>query len=200
MCVFKGEGITLIIERIDEKKLMIMLEEEDMNSLELTYDKVSWKNQKFKLLVAKLLALAKFRTGFSVDDCKLSIETVPQNPGCLLIFTLFPDLKKNTDALVPMADETRCPYIYRFDAVDDLFELFCKLERVKNHGIKSLILFRLSKKLFAVVYLNNDIVPRHTLALLDEYSDQIAYDSLTEARLREFGEPVARLDSRFMVC
>ncbi len=182
----------MIIERIDEKKLMIMLEEQDMNSLELTYDKVSWKNQKFKVLIAKLLALAKFKTGFSVDESKLSIETMPQGSGCVIIFTLSPEKKgKNkgeNEELITYETENLESYIYKFDKIDDLLEVCEKIEKMQETGIKSSMIFDMNNTYFVLLYPTGAIIPQSVSVILNEYGSEVEYSRILEANLHEFGK------------
>ncbi len=190
MC-FKEGGSILIIERIDEKKLMIMLEEQDMSSLELTYDKVSWKNQKFKVLVAKLLALAKFKTGFSADDGQLSIETMPQGSGCVIIFTLSPESKdkskNNAIDLLTDGTEASSSYIYKFDRTDDLLEVCDKIEKMEKSVIKSSTIFYLNNTYFVLIHPGGKILPEAVSVILNEYGNELEYSKVFEAYLNEFG-------------
>jgi Negative regulator of genetic competence, sporulation and motility len=189
----------LIIERIDEKKLMIMLEEQDMNSLELTYDKVSWKNQKFKVLVAKLLALAKFKTGFSVDENKLSIETMPQGSGCVLIFTLSaekdPRATDENTALIPYETIDLKSYIYKFDNIDDLLEVCEKIQKMQKTGIKSSTIFYMNNTYFVLLYPDELILPEAVSVLLNEYGNEVEYSRIFEANLHEFGQLIHSKDA-----
>ena len=189
----------MIIERIDEKKLMIMLEEQDMNSLELTYDKVSWKNQKFKVLVAKLLALAKFKTGFSVDENKLSIETMPQGSGCVLIFTLSaekdPRATADNTALNPYETVDLKSYIYKFDNIDDLLEACEKIQKMQKTGIRSSTIFYMNNTYFVLLYPDELILPEAVSVLLNEYGNEVEYSKIFEANLHEFGKLIHSNDA-----
>ncbi len=173
-----------------------MLEEQDMSSLELTYDKVSWKNHKFKLLVAKLLALAKFKTGFSVDDCRLSIETMPQGSGCVIIFTLFPEIEmKKTDSeksLVPSYLKERDPYIYRFDTLDNLLDMCKKLETVAEDSVRPDLIFSFKGKYFILIYPRPGYIDKATLAALDEYGTKMKQCKILGSHLIEFGKQIHR--------
>lgn len=183
----------MIIERIDEKRLMIMLEEQDMNSLELTYEGVSWKNHKFKLLIAKLLALAKFKTGFSVDDNKLSIETIPQGLGCVIIFTLFPKLKIKTgepDNLIACPTETDNPYIYKFDNAGNLLEVCERLGKINNSKIKSSSIYKVGKKYFMLIQPREDVLPGSVSVILSEYGKKVSSNRTSEAYLYESGKVI----------
>lgn len=190
----------MIIEQIDKKRLMIMLESEDMNSLELTYENISWKNYKFKLLVAKLLALAKFKTGFSVDNCKLSIETIPQGLGCVIIFTLFPDIniessskKQHNDFNIEENNDTvdivnTEPFIYKFDSVDDLFSICGKLSKMRKTNIIRSSVVKLGGSYHILVYPKNIDLPLNVSTILSEYGDKIKFSRTLEAYLYEFGQ------------
>lgn len=194
MCIFRG-GIKLFIERIDEKRLMIVLQEDDMNSLDLTYEAISWKNHRFKLLVAKLLALAKFKTGFSVDDCKLSIETIPQGAGCMIIFTLFPKLKPETispdNAPVSSPKEANInPYIYKFNSGKDLLDVCEQLGKINRSNIGSNSVFRLGEKYYMIIYPNDAALPKNISVILSEYGQQVRFSKVYEAHLYESGKVI----------
>lgn len=186
-------GLKLIIEQIDDKKLMIMLEEEDMDSLNLTYDKISWKNTKFKMLIAKLLALAKFKTGFSVDNCKLSIETIPQGSGCVIIFTLFPELKvesNSLDGMVSFNSSNFEPYIYKFKNSDDLLNVCDKISRIKSSKINSSTAFKVKDDYFIVIYPKEENFPENVSVILSEYGKKIKFSRTSEAYLYESGRVI----------
>lgn len=185
----------MIIERVDEKKLLIMLEEQDMDSLGFTYEEISWKNYKFKLLIAKLLALAKFRTGFSVDNCKLSIETVPQGLGCVIIFTLFPKLKlkaSESGGRVVCTTKPSEPYIYKFKNGEDLMEVCEKLGKIKNSEIKSSSVFRIGQKYYMVIKPTGTLLPGRISVVLSEYGNKIKFSKTSEAYLYESGRVIHR--------
>ncbi len=185
----------MFIERIDEKRLMIVLEEGDMNSLDLTYEGISWKNHRFKLLVAKLLALAKFKTGFSVDDCKLSIETIPQGAGCMIIFTLFPKLKPETISVDDTSDPpskgvSANPYIYKFSSGKDLLDVCEQLGKINSSNIGSNSVFRLGEKYFMIIYPDNTMLPKNISVILSEYGQQVKFSKVCEAQLYESGKVI----------
>lgn len=191
----------MIIEQIDKKRLMIMLEGEDMNSLELTYEKISWKNHKFKLLVAKLLALAKFKTGFSVDNCKLSIETIPQGSGCVIIFTLFPEISIKSTPINESAEElsiepndldiiTNNPFIYKFDDIDDLLNICKQISKMKKTNIVKSSVINLYGHYYILVYPKDIDLPMFVSTVLSEYGNQLKFSRALEAYLYEFGKIV----------
>lgn len=183
----------MIIEQIDEKRLMIMLESNDMNSLELTYEKISWKNRKFKLLVAKLLALAKFKTGFSVDDSKLSIETIPQGDGCVIIFTLFPEIDIKSSAAIPPDTYEKVkiihndPFIYKFGSIDDLLDACYRLDKIDTSTINRSCAIRLDESYYIMVYPSAEELSLSVSTLLNEYGSSVRFSRTLESYLYEFG-------------
>jgi hypothetical protein len=72
---------------IFEKRFAIVAQSED----EIVPDRTTLAK-----ISDKLLTIDGIETGFSIGDRKLSIETIPQGSGCLIIFTLFPESKVKT--------------------------------------------------------------------------------------------------------
>ena len=81
-------GVVMILDKIDEKRLLIALSSEDMDFLDITFNQLDWKNDYSREIIKNLLAKAESEIGFSSSNKKLLIEAIPQSNGCFVIITL----------------------------------------------------------------------------------------------------------------
>ena len=67
----------MILDKIDEKRLLIALSSEDMDFLDITFNQLDWKNDYSREIIKNLLARAESEIGFSSSNKKLLIEAIP---------------------------------------------------------------------------------------------------------------------------
>lgn len=160
-----------------------------MESLGITYENVSWNNDKFRILVARLLALAKIETGFDIDNYKLSIETIPQNKGCVIIFTLSkkPISKQSETRKKFRIVNKSQPYIYKFNRLEDMLSACQKLHRLKRGKIKNSSILSLKNEYFLIVY-SVEPLAKSASVLLSEYGENVKSNNASIAYLYESGK------------
>lgn len=182
----------MIIERIDKKRLLIVLENYDMTSLGISYNDISWEDKNSRIIMARLLTLAKIETGFSIENCKLSIQALPQYNGCAIIFTIspYPKHKSNKNNNKSHFKSEYKTSIYKFDKIEHLFSL-CK--KIKNHisEIKDSIILKIKNFYYLVLYYNSKL-PMYTDTLLSEYACPLKSNKITISHLCEQGTLIGK--------
>ena len=83
----------MILELVDESRLLIILSPEDMEDYQLTFDSLDWQNGHSRSVIKEFLRMACRQKGFCPGDSRLLIEAVPDEEGCVLLVTMLPEEK-----------------------------------------------------------------------------------------------------------
>ena len=187
----------MVIEQINAKKLLIVLEEKDMDELGLTYENISWSNQKSREIIAKLLTLAKIETGFSIENYKLSIETLPQFNGCIIIFTLSSDdykedtVEKNKTHLNNTVSNTM---IYKFDNLDDILKICKQLYNLYESETYKSDIYTYKSEYYLVIHTYEEI-KKTVYIMLSEYGEMLKKNKMFISYLDEYGDIIKKDDA-----
>lgn len=193
----RGREILLVIEQINAKKLLIVLEEKDMDELGLTYESISWSNQKSREIMAKLLTLAKIETGFSIENYKLSIETLPQFNGCIIIFTLASDsykeniVESNKTYLNKAKSNTM---IYKFDNLDDILKICKQLYNLYESETYKSDVYTYKNEYYLVIHTYEEI-KKPVYIMLSEYGEMLKQNKIFISYLDEYGDIIKKDDA-----
>lgn len=179
----------MILDKIDEKRLLIALSSEDLDLLNITFKQLDWKNDYSKEIIKNLLVRAKKEIGFSVDNNKLLIEAIPQPNGCFVLVTLLSNNSKKSRKIYKIKNNSK-PFVFLFD---DLESLFNSIERIYNRSFvfsnSSIVQFKNSY--YIVLYLNGSISSK-LLAIISEYGDFVGKNNITAARIFEKGNVIIK--------
>ena len=102
----------MILELVDESRLLIILSPEDMEDYQLTFDSLDWQNGHSRSVIKEFLRMACRQKGFCPGDSRLLIEAVPDEEGCVLLVTMLPEekakrkvyrIKENQPSLTPFS-------------------------------------------------------------------------------------------------
>lgn len=177
----------MIIELIDETRLLISLDEEDMLTFDLTFERFFWKDKHSKDVITELLKLAKEKTGFSVEGHKLMIEAIPQGEGCMILFTLLPKSEEGARKIYKIKNKGEL-FVYVFDNADNMLSAVKRLFAIKN-GLYDSQLLHYKNKYYLVIYTNRGLPPPVGI-LLSEYANLKGKERATLARILEYGTTV----------
>jgi len=74
---------------VSENKLKIVLTNEDMESMDITYDEIDYENTNTKKILREIFDTAKRLTGFDASCEKIFVEVHPdrKNEGCMISVT-----------------------------------------------------------------------------------------------------------------
>lgn len=180
----------MILEKIDETRLLIALSDEDMKSLDISFKELDWTDDYSRKVIKKLLHRAKNETGFSTDENKLMIEAIPQLNGCFVLVTLL--AQKSHDNIprkfYKIKNNSR-PFIFSFKNSENLICAVERLYNLQNKFIENKII-KYKNQYFFILYLNGFISSR-LLAILSEYGVLIGKDLVTAAKINERGKIIA---------
>ena len=187
----------MVIEQINEKKLLIVLEERDMHELGLTYERISWRDHKSRDVIAKLLTLAKIETGFSIDNYKLSIETLPQFNGCIIIFTLInssaeKEIKKSSKPRLNKSKSNTT--IYKFDSVDDVLKVCKQLYDLYKSSTYKSDVYTYRGQYYLVIH-SCDEIQKPIYIMLSEYGKVLKQNKIFMSYLDEYGDVIKKDDA-----
>lgn len=165
---------------IEKNKLIIFLDGQDMDNFDITYNSISWQDEKTRTVIAKLLTLAQQKTGFSINKSKLSIEVMPQFNGCAILFTL---KTKHIIKSEPSSDDTYKPIILNTNNVENIMSL-CETSGEFWTEIESNTLFLLSNQYFLLVYPKDKFSDKF-LSTIEEYGITVKSNPVLIAWLKE---------------
>ena len=177
----------MILDKIDEKRLLIALSDEDMDLLDITFKQLDWKNDYSREVIKNLLIRAKQETGFSSENSKLLIEAIPQTNGCFVLVTLLSNKLKRSRRVYKIKNNTK-PIIFHFE---DAEALFGAIERIYAHDValSDSALVKVDDSYYAVLYLNGPVSSK-LQAIISEYGNQVGKNFIFAARLLEKGNIV----------
>lgn len=178
----------LILEKIDENRLLIALSSEDMDILDLNLNRLNFKDEYSKQIVRQLLLKAKNEIGFYFDDDKIVVEVIPQNDGCFVLITLIS--KKSLGRKIYKVKEDEKVYLFEFKSVDSLLDVIKLLYNKNLFDFKNTAISCQSKYYF-IIYSNGSI-PINLQSILTEYGRLLSDDYISAARVIELGRVLAK--------
>ena len=183
-----GGCAILILEKIDEKRLLIALSSKDMYLLDLTFKQLSWKNAYSRQVIKKILNRAEIEIGFFVNNSQLMIEAIPQNSGCFVLVTLLS--KKNLGRKVFKIKEEMKPYLFEFKSLEDLL---CAIERLYNRkkGKNKNTVFEYNKSYYILIN-TNGYIASDLQTILTEYGNLIGRNRVSTSKIIELGTLIAQ--------
>lgn len=178
----------LILEKIDETRLLIGLTGEDMDLLDLTFSQLNWKDDYSREVIWKLLSRAKKEIGFMTDDRQLMIEAIPQQDGCVVLITLL--AKLNRERKIFKIKENKKPYVFSFKSSEDLIRAIERLYDNECKFIRSTVL-EYNEKYYIILYIQGSVSTK-LQAVVSEYGELIGKDFIVAAQISEQGRIIAK--------
>lgn len=179
----------MFIEQLDSTRLLITLEQEDLNTFELEPYSISLENTETKSLLKQLLTLAAIKAGVPIRDRVLSVETLPYDCGCFLLVTIKPREKRRTykikndgKTILTAFPDTEA----MLNAVQQLYSSPAQMSDCslfEHGGIYYLTL----------THSNSDT--QIVRGILEEYGEILPCGSLSKSRLSEFYNTVCENDA-----
>ena len=169
----------MYIEVLNDKKLKVELEFDDMQKLNIDKNSFICRDLAAKRALKTILKDAYLQTGFDIFNTQLSVEIFPTvNNGCLILFT-------RTSAKRFKATAMRPKNVFVFSKIDDLID--CLKIILHKESLSGSVVYKLKSKYY--LYLDNKLqFDKSVLLVLSEYAFAKTYVSKTY--LDEFGEIV----------
>ena len=158
--------LILVIERLDETRLFVLLEQKDMEYYDITFEQPDWHDCHSRQIVRELLTLAQEETGFSVLNKKLLIEVMPERENCLILFTLLPKEEKKGRRIYKIKEESQT-VVYEFRNVENALSAIERL--YKQGGINGGSRLFLTNGCYQLILSPKSRLPEKASVLLSEY-------------------------------
>lgn len=172
----------MTIEQIDKSKVMILLGSEDMRDFSLEYDTLDFSDPHSRRILNRLLKLACSKTGLNTDNKRMYVEALPHNNGCLILLTLRPKSERRTYKIKRTNKELGCV----FENCEALIQASVALG--KNYIPKNSAYFY-NGKYYLII--DSRPVSVYVLATFEEFSNILALNRITSARIKENGRLIA---------
>lgn len=173
----------MIIEQIDNSKVLIVLGGNDMQDFSLEYDTLSFDDPHSGKILKRLLTLACTKTGISTEDKKILVEAVPQQKGCVILLTLLPKVSRKIYRI--KKQKTSLCFIFEdAEALISAAKVLCKSLMPPENSV-----YLLDDKY--VVVIEGIIENKRYLSRLREFSHKALQGKIHSARVRENGKLLA---------
>lgn len=173
----------MIIEQIDNSKVLIVLGSTDMRDFSLEYRTLSFSDPHSRMILTRLLTLACVKTGMDTEDKKLIVEALPHSEGCLILLTLAPKGRRRTYR-IKKPDKNLCCVFRDSEA---LISAGVALKGKNLLPQNSVYLYR--GKYCLVI--DNRPVSLGALCLLEEFSTPFVCTKTAIARIKENGKKLS---------
>ncbi len=180
----------MILDKIDEKRLLIALSHEDMDFLDISFKQLDWKNNYSREIIKNILARAESEIGFSSSNKKLLIEAIPQPNGCFVLITLLSNKKNNKSRKIYKIKNQIKPFTFFFKNSDSLLAFIERIYNKKFNFINSSII-EFNNSYYVILYFNGSI-SSNLLAIISEYGQLVGRNSIVAARVLEKGNVIIK--------
>lgn len=178
----------MILEKIDETRLLIELTGEDMDLLDLTFNQLDWKDEYSREVIWKILTRARNEIGFSVEDKQLMIEAIPQTDGCFVLITLLSG--RGRERRIFKIKESKKPFVFSFKTSENLIRAIERLYDKENKFIRSTVL-EYDNRYYIIIYTQGSVSTR-IQSIMSEYGELIGKDQIIAAQISEQGKVIAK--------
>lgn len=179
----------MILDKIDEKRLLIALSSEDLKFLDISLNQLNWKFEFSSEVINNLLAMSKSEIGFFYSNKKLLIEAIPQPNGCFVLVTLLSNHLDSARKIYKIKSKPK-PFVFFFKGPDPLFSLVERLYNGRFCFFDSSII-EIKNFYFLVLYIKGSI-SSNLLAVISEYGRFTGKSAITVARLAEQGNVIIK--------
>lgn len=171
----------MTIEQIDSNRLLIILEDEEMQGYSLDFDHLALSDPNYREILKELLTIAGMRKDFEIKGKNFLVEALSHRTGCLFIVTVLPECK-NVNKRKYRVKKTSGTMIYSFS---DAESLLSAIERLYKCGY----IFENSKlyysgEYYLIIYYSKGISCR-AAAILTEHGKKEFAGRINLARIVE---------------
>lgn len=182
----------MIIELVDQSRLLILLAREDMATYGLSYDQLDWQDPHSRGVIRAILAVARRQTGFCAAGKRLLIEATPGGNGCLILVTLLEEEKRKQYRVkrpreAERTEVCRCACVYEFQNAEDMLSAIGRLYQDQKRSRPSRLLLS-GQRYHLVLY--GDVSAEEEL-LLAEYGRLKGRGAAAAAAASEHGRVLA---------
>ena len=179
----------MILDKIDEKRLLIALSSEDLKFLDVPIGQFNQKLEFSSEIINNLLAKAESKMGFLCSNKRLLIEVIPRTNGCFVLITLLSNRLDSTRKIYKIKNKSK-PFIFFFKTPDSLFALVERLYAGHFCFFDSSIV-EIKNSYFLLLYIKGAISP-NLLAIISEYGRFAGKGLVSAARITERGNVIIK--------
>ena len=176
----------MLIEQVDETRLMILLSAKDLEDLGLTFAELDWQEDKCRTMMETLLQKAFEETGFSAEGKRMLIEAAPGADGCVIVVTLLP--RKDTRKRYKRKEQPEM-LLYEFENAEALLAAAHRLAGREDVPQEGKLLEKEGRYYLALFTVKP--LTRAARALLNEYARPAGRGTAAAAHLLEYGRLLA---------
>lgn len=174
----------MTIERIDDKRLIIALSEEDVKELSMVFEKLDLENKLFQSFITQLISLAEKKTGFPIENRKMVIEFLAQNGGYVIFITLLSSKIGHERKVYKIKNDPR-PMIFIFKDIENLINAIRRIDKSILSNLKSNLVEY--KDFYFLILFPKTILPKSLRFIFNEYGRPYGNGFIKTAKLCERG-------------
>lgn len=182
----------MILEKIDDTRLLISLSTADMKMFGITVKQLEWKNSHSRQIIMQILKTSSNEIGFDIGNRQIIIESIPQNDGCYVIVTLMhqPILRSQKRRRFFRVKDNVKPIVFSFKDSEGLMSAVARICDLAGKFVASKVLLH-EGEYYLIVHIDNFISAK-LQSILSEYGNFIGKDSVVCARISEVGKVIAQ--------
>lgn len=174
----------MIIEKIDSKRVIMALTDEDMQNLSIDLSQnLNVDNFNSKMIVNQIITLANENLGIALKNKKILIEAVPNDNGCVIFISFLPYNYKFRKVYKVKHSSGR---IYTFENSEELMSAIKLLYKYVRYIFDSKCYYY-NNKYYLILMLTGK-VPSNVPYLINEYGSYIGRNSMKIAEIAEHGK------------
>lgn len=169
----------MYIELLDNTRLLITLEREDLLTFDLEPYSISVENSETRSLLRQLLTLAAVKAGIPLKDKALAIEALPYDCGCFLLVTIKSKNKRKIYRI--KTEESR--FLAEFNTISDAFAF---MEQVSKSIPPTLLASVYSDdERYYILFKSKETIRKSFKLSVLEFGREIPCNMYTESYLNE---------------
>lgn len=184
----------MIIEQLDSSRVLISLNLSDMDTFEMSVDKLNMRENKCKEKLKELLTLAFDKFSISTEKKAVLVEAMPHKEGLLIMAQV--DVMRAFRKVYRIKKPPMLPCC-RFSGAENLLACMQRLKSFcKAMGANSLWLY---KGQYYLIF-EQGLMPKGALEVLGEYSNCSSVGLIKIARIKEAGKELAKGNAAMCIC
>lgn len=174
----------MTIEKIDDRRLLIALSEDDMKNLKMSFQDQMLNNQFFINFLKKFTMLTKKEMGESANNKRILVDIVSHKNEFFIFVTFFEKVFKDERKIYRIKGDNG-PFIFCFNNVEDLINAVSRICKNQKYISKSQLLEK-EEKYYLIIYVISSVFNKFNFNLC-EYGRLYGKGKLNAARLVESG-------------
>lgn len=179
----------MIIQTLDRKRMLINLDENDLQIFNIKTSAFSFRDEPTKLIIREILSLAVIKTGLNTKNRTLSVEALPYRQGCYILVTL----KNKSDRKKFRIKQVESTVLIRFFTAEALLDAISILYPKNMQAVNTdLYLYNGARYL---LLRSNKRIPDSIILTLSEYGKCYPCSKLMSALLAEKSQLIRQNDA-----